>query len=108
MWQAAPVCSTRSQTASWSQSVRISITRWVWPELSPFRHKALRERLKYQASPVATVRRSAPSFIWATISTSPVAASVVTQVTRPPASNFGRKATPSSRSAEDEDKGTLA
>ena len=51
MWQAAPDCSTRIQTASWSQSVRSSTTRWVWPEVSPLRHSALRERLKYQASP---------------------------------------------------------
>jgi hypothetical protein len=49
----------------------------------------LRERLKYQASPVAIVRRSASSFMWATINTSPVAASVATQVTRPDASNLG-------------------
>ena len=58
MWQAAPVCSTRIQTASWSQSIRISTTRCTWPEVSPFRHNALRERLKYQASPVSIVRDS--------------------------------------------------
>jgi hypothetical protein len=47
------------------------------------RHNALRERLKYQASPLAMVLRSASSFMCATISTSPVAASVATQVTSP-------------------------
>ena len=58
MWQApGPSCSTLIQTASWSQSTRISTTRWTWPELSPLRHSALRERLKYQASPVSMVLR---------------------------------------------------
>src|SRR5262245_8642098 len=57
-----------------------------------------RDRLKYQASPVAMVRASASAFIWATISTSPVPASVVTQVTKPLASNLGVSASPSSRS----------
>src|ERR1700755_3036986 len=76
--------------------MRISTTRWVWPELSPLRHSALRERLKYHASPLAIVLRKASSFMWATISTSPVAASVATQVTRPEASNLGRDNTPSS------------
>src|SRR5262245_18167388 len=78
--------------------MRISTTRWLWPELSPFLHSVLRERLKYQASPEAMVLRSASSFMWATINTSPVAASVATQVTRPDASNLGRKLKPSSRS----------
>ena len=55
---------------------------------------ALRERLKYQASPLAIVLRSASSFMCATISTSPVAASVATQVTSPTASNLGWKCQP--------------
>src|SRR5260370_42134476 len=71
----------------------------MWPELSPFRHSALRGRLKYQPSPVAMVLRRASSFMCATISTSPVAASVATQVTRPDASNLGWNANPSSRSS---------
>src|ERR1700722_16452105 len=79
--------------------MRISTTRWVWPELSPFFHNALRERLKYQASPEAIVFAKASAFICATISTSPDTASVATQVTSPLASNFGVSATPSSRSA---------
>src|SRR4029077_8120857 len=42
---------------------------------------------------------SAGAFMCATISTSPDAASVATQVTSPSASNFGVSAKPSSRSA---------
>src|ERR1700684_765624 len=79
--------------------MRISTTRWVWPEVSPFFHSARRERLKYHASPVAMVFARACAFICATISTSPDAASVATQVTSPSASNFGVSAKPSSRSA---------
>ena len=41
----AATCSTLIQIASWSQSMRISTTRWVWPEVSPFLHSARRERL---------------------------------------------------------------
>src|SRR5215475_7794111 len=94
--------------ASWSQSVRISTTCWIWPDVSPLRQSALRERLKYQASPLAMVLRSASSFICATISTSPVAASVATQVRSPDASNLGWNASPSSRSSisADEDTGS--
>src|ERR1700761_4497590 len=44
------------------------------------------------------VLRKASSFIWATISTSPLATSVATQVTSPEASNLGWNASPSSRS----------
>src|SRR5450756_319322 len=78
--------------------MRISTTRWVCPELSPLRHSALRERLKYQASPLAIVLRNASSFMCATIRTSPLRASVATQVTSPDASNLGLNASPSSRS----------
>src|SRR5947208_7514818 len=92
--------------ASWSQSIRSSTTRWVWPDLSPLRHSASRERLKYQASPLSIVLRSASSFICATISTSPVAASVATQVTSPDASNLGWKTSPSSRSFSSADVDT--
>src|SRR5882724_4404911 len=84
------------------------MTRWVWPEVSPLRHNALRERLKYQASPLAMVLRRASSFICATISTSPVAASVATQVRRPDASNLGWNASPSSRSLGSADVDTAA
>src|SRR5208282_4659992 len=45
------------------------------------------------------VLASASAFMCATISTSPEAASVATQVTRPSAPNFGVSAAPSSRSA---------
>src|SRR4051794_36234206 len=84
--------------ASWSQSTRNSLTRCTCPELSPLRHSAPRERLKYQASPLAIVRRSASAFMCATIRTSPDVASVVTQVTSPSASNFGDSSAPSSTS----------
>src|SRR5580704_13007001 len=79
--------------------MRISTTRWVWPLVSPFFHSAWRERLKYHASPVAMVFASASAFMCATISTSPHAASVATQVTSPSASNFGLSAAPSSSAA---------
>src|ERR1700691_1469585 len=79
--------------------MRISTTRWVWPEVSPFLHSARRERLKYHASSVARVFASASAFMCATISTSPETTSVATQVTSPSASNFGVSAKPSSRSA---------
>src|SRR6516225_525588 len=79
--------------------MRISTTRCVWPEVSPFFQSALRERLKYQASPVAMVLASASLFICATISTSPDFASVATVVMSPLASNLGVSAVPSSSSA---------
>src|SRR5579862_1159003 len=79
--------------------MRISMTRWVWPDVSPFFHSARRERLKYHASPVAMVFASASAFMCATISTSPETASVATQVTSPSASNFGVSAVPSSSAA---------
>src|SRR3954453_10502492 len=78
--------------------MRISTTCWVWPELSPLRHSALRARLKSHASPLAMVLRSASSFMCATIRTQPVTASVATQVTSPDESNLGLNASPSSRS----------
>src|SRR5262247_3200072 len=55
--------------------MRISVTRWTWPDVSPLRHSVCRERLKYQASPVSMVRASAS------------------------ASNFGASVRPSSTSA---------
>ena len=60
------------------------------------RQSALREREKYQASPLSTVRLSASAFMCATIRSSPLSASVATQVTRPSASNFGASTRPSS------------
>src|ERR1700732_3802999 len=53
------------------------------------------------------VLRSASSFICATISTSDVAASVATQVTRPLASNLGRNDSPSSMSLLSDDVDTF-
>jgi len=51
--------------------------------------------------------RSASAFMCATISTSPLAASVATQVTRPDASNLGWNFSPSSRSLLSEDVDTV-
>src|SRR5262245_4064404 len=79
--------------------MRISTTRWAWPEDSPLRQSVRRLRLKYQACPVAIVRRKASAFMWATINTSPDRASVATQMTSPSASNFGANVRPSSTSA---------
>src|SRR6516165_2560406 len=79
--------------------MRISTTRWAWPEDSPLRQSARRLRLKYHAWPVAIVWRKASAFMCATINTSPDRASVATQMTRPSASNFGAKARPSSTSS---------
>src|SRR5262245_65559865 len=87
--------------------MRISTTRCTWPEVSPLRHSARRERLKYQASPVAMVRSSACAFMCATMSTSPERASVATQVTRPSASNFGANARPSSTSSVEPGLGNM-
>src|SRR5262249_40869281 len=67
--------------------------------VSPLRHSVCRERLKYQASPVAMVLASASRFMCATMSTSPERASVATQVTSPSASNLGTNARPSSTSS---------
>src|SRR6516164_8085304 len=78
--------------------MRISRTRCTCPEDSPLRQSERRERLKYQASPVAIVRCRASAFMCATISTSPEPASVATQVTSPSASNFGHNVRPSSTS----------
>src|SRR5262249_19135220 len=79
--------------------MRISTTRWAWPEASPLRQSVRRLRLKYHACPVAIVWRKASAFMWATINTSPDRASVATQTTRPSASNFGANARPSSTSS---------
>src|SRR3979409_1772893 len=54
------------------------------------------------------VLRSASAFMCATISTSPLATSVATQVTRPDASNLGWNASPSSRSLLSEDVDTVS
>src|SRR5688572_8811262 len=77
----------------------MSITRWTCPDVSPLRQSAPRERLKYQASPLAMVFSSAAAFMCATISTWPERASVATQVRSPSASNLGVSVRPSSTSA---------
>ena len=75
--------------ACWARSTRISTTLWIWPLVAPLCQSSARERDQYQASPVSMVRASASAFMWATISSSPVSASVVTQVTRPSAPKRG-------------------
>src|SRR4051812_39335339 len=54
------------------------------------------------------VLRNASAFMCATINTSPLAASVATQVTRPDASNLGWNSSPSSRSLLSEDVDTVS
>ena len=44
VWHATPVWSTSSRMASPSQSMRISLTTWTWPDSSPLRHSFWRER----------------------------------------------------------------
>ena len=41
---------------SWSQSTRSSWTCWIWPLVAPLCQSSRRDRLQYQASPVAMVR----------------------------------------------------
>ena len=44
VWQATPFWSTRTSSVSPSQSIRRSTRVWMWPDVSPLRHGALRER----------------------------------------------------------------
>src|SRR3546814_7239851 len=44
VWQAGPAGSARTQIASWSQSMRISVTLRIWPEVSHFFHRLARLR----------------------------------------------------------------
>ena len=75
VWHTGPAGMTRMSSASPSQSSRSSSTASVLPDVSPLRHSCSRERLQNQPSPVSRVSRSASSFIQASISTRPVAAS---------------------------------
>ena len=85
-------------SASPSQSSRSSSTASVLPDVSPLRHSSSRERLQNQASPVSRVSRSASSFIQASISTRPVAASCTIA-----GRSVHRSGTPSSRSSSRSD-----
>ena len=60
----------------------------MFPELSPLRHSAWRERLQKCALPVATVCASASRFAQANMRTMPVRASCAITGTRPSASNL--------------------
>ena len=70
----------------------IVITDWSMPIFDGL------ELAQMIRQPDANGNPYAPIIMCATINTSPLAASVVTQVTRPAASNFGRKTRPSSTS----------
>src|SRR5574337_573103 len=48
----------------------MSLTRWMWPEVSPFCQNFRRDLLQNQVSPDSTVLRSDSAFMYATISTS--------------------------------------
>ena len=73
--------------------------------MAPLRQSSRRERDQYQASPVSMVLARASAFMWATMRTSPVSASVVTQVTSPSAPKRGMRTAPSSTSEAEEGGG---
>ena len=73
MWQATPVWSTSTSTASPSQSSTTARTAWVLPLVAPLRHSSWRERLQNHVSPRSRVRSSDSRFIQAWVSTRPVA-----------------------------------
>src|SRR5829696_8200849 len=72
VWQAGPAGSTSARMASSSQSMRSSLSLWTFPEVSPLCQSSFRERDQNHISPVSRVRRSASSFMYASVSTSPV------------------------------------
>src|SRR5690606_15949962 len=43
VWHAGPTCSTRTRSASPSQSSATERTCWTWPEVSPLRQYSCRE-----------------------------------------------------------------
>jgi hypothetical protein len=63
------------------------------------RHNSLREREKYQTSPVSSVLDKASAFMWASIKTAPLAWSTVMAVISPSALKRGVSRVPSSRSS---------
>ena len=75
VWHAGPAGSTSARMASSSQSSRSSLSFWTFPEVSPLCQSSFRERDQNHISPVARVRSSASSFMYASVSTSPVPAS---------------------------------
>src|SRR6185312_6185308 len=93
VWQAGPSWSTRTSSASPSQSSRTSRTHCRCPEVSPFTQYSRRLRDQYVARPVVSVRCSASSSIHASMSTSPVSPSWTTAGTSPSALRFSRAAT---------------
>ena len=66
--------------------VRAPRSHWTSPEVSPLRHTSWRLRLQNTVRPSARLRRRVSSFIHATISTWPVAASCTMAGARPAAS----------------------
>ena len=75
VWHAGPAGSTSARMASSSQSSRSSLSFWTFPEVAPLCQSSFRERDQNHISPVARVRSSASSFMYASVSTSPVRAS---------------------------------
>ena len=67
--------------------MRTSRTASVFPDVSPLRQDALRDRLQKCASPVASVAASASRFAQASMRTMPVRASCAITGTSPSASN---------------------
>ena len=67
--------------------MRTSRTASVFPDVSPLRQDALRDRLQKCAAPVASVAASASRFAHASMRTIPVRASCAITGTSPSASN---------------------
>jgi hypothetical protein len=63
VWQAGPAGSTSASSASPSQSTRIALTAWVFPDVAPLRHNSARERLHRCSSPVRRVAASDSAFM---------------------------------------------
>ncbi len=74
-----------------SQSIRISFTVSVLPDVSPFFHNRPRDRDQKCASPVSLVLSNASAFIHATISTDPSRTSCATAGINPRSSHFIRQ-----------------
>ena len=83
VWQATPSWCTCTSSVSASQSAYTPWTCWLWPDVSPFRHGAWRDRDQKCVRPLSSVRATAARSIQATISTSPVSASCTIAGMRP-------------------------
>src|SRR5215472_3263814 len=93
VWQAAPTWSTRTRTASPSQSRATDLTHCWCPEVSPFTQYSWRLRDQYVHRPVVRVRCRASSSIQPSISTSPVSYCWAIAAIRPSEFRLRRAAT---------------